>query len=166
LIKDIYSSFAEQQLVKNMATRPIRPTGVTVLSILAGLLGVLVLVVGIIAVAASALISQIIEYYAPLTAIPAAIIAGIIAIAGVIAIIVGALYLVVAYGLWIGAGWAWWLTLILSILGIIGGLLSLPSGIVLLIIYALIIWYFWQPYVKAYFGQAPARAVPPSPPPV
>lgn len=143
-----------------------RPTGVTVLSILAGILGILVLLVGIIAAAASAFIADIIESYAPLTAVPAGVISGILAIVGAVAIIIGILHIAVAYGMWIGAGWAWWLTIILSVLGIIGGLLTLPSGIVSLIIYALIVWYFWQPYVKAYFGQTPAPMAPPSPPPV
>lgn len=150
--------------MKDVAARPMRPTGVTVLSVLAGLLGLLALAGGIIAISASAFISQLVETYSPLTAIPAAILSGILAIAGGIAVIVGILYIAVAYGLWIGAGWAWWLTIILAILGVISGLLTLPGGIIPLIIYALIIWYFWQPSVKAYFGQGPAPTPPPAPP--
>lgn len=145
----------------------------SVLSILAGILGVLVLLGGIILVGASAFIADFIESNIPAGIIPGitgAFIAGILAILGAVAIIIGALHILVAYGLWVGAGWAWWLTMILAILGVIGGLLSLlgaaPSGIIALIIYGVIIWYFWQPYVKAYFGQAPAPAPPPSPPPV
>lgn len=146
-----------------------RPSGVSVLSILAGILGILALVGGIIVAAASTFITDIIESYAPTAVIPGmtgAFIAGILAIVGAVVIIIGILHILVAYGLWVGAGWAWWLTIILSILGIILGILSLPGGIVLLIIYAVIIWYFWQPYVKAYFGQARAPAPPPTPPPV
>lgn len=147
-----------------------RPSGVSALSILAGILGVLVLLVGIVAVVASAFLADIIESYASTTVLPvgmtAAFVAGIVAIIGTVVIIIGALYILVAYGLWVGAGWAWWLTMVLAILGVIGGLITLPSGIIALIIYAVIIWYFWQPYVKAYFGQARAPAPPPTPPPV
>ncbi len=69
-----------------------------------------------------------------------------------IAAVVGILALVDAYGLWVGAGWAWWLTIILSALGIIGGIISLPSGIISIIIDALIIYYFTRSYVKEFFG--------------
>jgi hypothetical protein len=147
-----------------------RPTGVTVLSILAGILGLLVLLVGIVAVGASAFIADLIESYASTVVLPvgvtATFLAGILAIIGTVVIIIGVLHILVAYGMWVGAGWAWWLTIILAILGVIGGLLTLPGGIITLIIYAVIIWYFWQPYVKAYFGQARAPAPPPTPPPV
>jgi hypothetical protein len=149
-----------------MATKPMRPVGVTVISILAGVLGALVLLLGVFALAASAIIAPLIETYAPMTALPATLLAGIIAVVGVIFAVVGILHLVVAYGIWVGAGWAWWLSIILAILGAIGGLLTLPSGVIATIIYALIIWYFMQPQVKAYFGQAPAPTPPPAPPPV
>lgn len=131
------------------------------------------MLVGIVAVAASAFIASFIESASTIAlpmGITAAFVAGIVAILGVVIIIIGAVHILVAYGLWIGAGWAWWLTMIIAILGVIGGLLSLlggaPSGIISLIIYGVIIWYFWQPYVKAYFGQARAPAPPPTPPPV
>ena len=150
-----------------MAAKPMRPVGVTVISILAGVLGALVLLLGIFALAASAIIADLIETYAPMTALPATLLAGIIAVAGVVFAVVGILHLVVAYGIWVGAGWAWWLSIVLAILGAIGGLLSFPNGIIATIIYALIIWYFMQRQVKAYFGQAPVQAPepPPAPPP-
>jgi hypothetical protein len=148
-----------------------RPSGVSVLSILAGILGVLALLVGVIALGASAFIAPFIEENLPVgfIGITGAFIATVLAILGVVVIIFGVLHILVAYGLWVGAGWAWWLTMVLAILGAIGGLLTLPGnivgGIIVLAIYVVIIWYFWQPYVKAYFGQARAPAPPPPPPP-
>jgi uncharacterized membrane protein (DUF2068 family) len=69
-----------------------------------------------------------------------------------VAAVLGILALVDAYGLWIGAGWAWWLTIILSALGIIGGILSLPGDIIAIFIDVLIIYYFTRSYVKEFFG--------------
>jgi hypothetical protein len=44
------------------------------------------------------------------------------------------------------------LTIILSALGIIIGIVSLPSGIITIVIDALIIYYFTRSYVKEFFG--------------
>jgi uncharacterized membrane protein (DUF2068 family) len=70
----------------------------------------------------------------------------------VVAAVMGILALIDAYGLWIGAGWAWWLTIILSALGIIVGIVSLPGGIISIFIDVLIIYYFTRSYVKEFFG--------------
>ena len=144
-----------------------RPTGVAVLAILSALGGVLSLigaaVLGILAGATSDFIESIVEQYGA-GAIPEAgefVAAMFMAIAAVAAII-GILLFIDAYGLWTGRSWAWWLTIILSVIGIILGLLSLPSGIIGIIIEVLIIYYFTRPHVKEFFGLA---APPPPPPP-
>jgi len=150
-----------------MAGTP-RPTGVSVLAILAAIGGILVLIggliLGILAGAMEEFIeSLIVEYGAGvIPGIGGFIEALLLAIAAV-AVIFGILYFIAAYGLWIGAGWAWWLTIILSILGIIGGILSLPGGIISIIIDGLIIYYFTRPHVKEFFGMA-APSPPPPPP--
>jgi len=150
-----------------MAGTP-RPTGVSVLAILAAIGGILVLIggliLGILAGAMEEFIeSLIVEYGAGvIPGIGEFIEALLLAIAAV-AVIFGILYFIAAYGLWIGAGWAWWLTIILSILGIIGGILSLPGGIISIIIDGLIIYYFTRPHVKEFFGMA-APSPPPPPP--
>jgi hypothetical protein len=150
-----------------MAGTP-RPTGVAVLAILAAIGGILCLigavVLGILSTEMATFIESIMEQYGAV-AIPGIgefIETIVLAIAAVVAI-VGILALIDAYGLWIGAGWAWWLTIILSILGIIGGILSLPGGIISIIIDVLIIYYFTRPYVKEFFGMA-ALSPPPPPP--
>jgi len=75
---------------------------------------------------------------------------------GVFLVVIGALALLVGWGLWTGKGWAWWLTVILQALNIVLSLASLALGelttIVSLIIAAIILYYFFKPHVKAYFG--------------
>ena len=145
-----------------------RPTGVAVLAILAaigGILGLIVAVVlGILSTEMATFIESVMEEYGAVVipGIGEFLEAVVLAIAAVIAI-VGILALIDAYGLWIGAGWAWWLTIILSILGIIGGIISLPGGIIGIIIDILIIYYFTRPHVKEFFGMA-APSPPPPPP--
>jgi len=144
-----------------------RPAGVAILSILAALGGIVFLigaaVLGILAGTWSEFIESIVEEYGA-GAIPGVggFVTGIIMAIAAVAAIAGILYLINAYGLWVGKSWAWWLTIILSVLGIIGGLLSLPVGIIGIIIYILIIYYFTRPHVKEFFGLA---APPPPPPP-
>lgn len=150
-----------------MAETP-RPTGVAVLAILAALGGILCLigaaVLGIIAGASSEFIESIIEQYGA-GSIPGVggFVAGIFMAIAAVAAIIGILYFIDAYGLWNGKSWAWWLTIILSVIGIIGGLISLPSGIISIIINILIIYYFTRPHVKEFFGLAAPH--PPPPPP-
>lgn len=59
---------------------------------------------------------------------------------------------IVAYGLWTGAGWGWWLYVALLALGIVSSVLSLPSGIVGIVINGLILYYMTRKRVKEYFG--------------
>ncbi len=149
-----------------MAETP-RPTGVAVLAILGALGGVLSLfgavVLGILAGTMSEFIESTIEEYGA-GAIPdiGGFVTGIIMVIAAVAAIMGILLFIDAYGLWTGKSWAWWLTIILSVIGIIGGLLSLPGGIIGIIIEVLIIYYFTRPHVKEFFGLA---APPPPPPP-
>lgn len=149
-----------------MAGTP-RPIGVTVLAILAAIGGILGLIgaifLGILSTEMAEFIESLIAEYGA-AAIPGVgefIGALVLAIAVVLAI-VGVFALIDAYGLWIGAGWAWWLTIILSILGIIAGITSLPGGIIGIVIDILIIYYFTRPHVKKFFGMA-APSPPPSP---
>jgi len=150
-----------------MAGTP-RPTGVAVLAILAAIGGILCLigavVLGILSTEMATFIESMMEQYGA-GAIPGIgeFIETIVLAIAAVAAIIGILALIDAYGLWIGAGWAWWLTIILSILGIIGGILSLPGGIISIIIDILIIYYFTRPYVKEFFGMA-APSPPPPPP--
>lgn len=149
-----------------------RPIGITILAILAGIFGILLVIGGVLVAALASVISELVEANASAFGFTgmgvdfgALFTAALVGIAA-IGVIFGVLHFAIAYGFWIGAGWSRWLAIVLSILGIIGGVIVLPSGIVLIGVYALILWYLMQPYVKTFFGQGPAPVSPPAPPPV
>ena len=109
-----------------------RPLGVTIIAILAILGGIGSLVGGIALV-------------------------GIIPVLGAALIIFGLAYFGVAYGLWKGLKWAWIITLIVTVIAFISGLGSIIVGnvgaVIPVIINGIIIYYLFQPNVKAYFGR-------------
>ncbi len=113
-----------------------RPLGVTIIAILAVIGG----------------IGSILSGFAIMAIIP---LLGIIF--GGLLIIIGLAYFVVAYGLWKGLNWAWNITLIVSVIGIIVGLGSIVVGNVgalfHLIVNVIVIYYLYRPNVKAYFGK-------------
>jgi uncharacterized membrane protein HdeD (DUF308 family) len=76
---------------------------------------------------------------------------------GFIFLALGVAYLVMAYGLWNGKRWAWTITLILSVIGIILAGVSIAAGnigsILSIIIQAVVIYYLYRPSVKVFFGK-------------
>ena len=76
---------------------------------------------------------------------------------GIVLVALGIAYLVMTYGLWIGRGWAWTITLILSAIGIVVALVSIAFGnvaaIVNVIIHGVVIYYLYRPNVKTFFGK-------------
>jgi hypothetical protein len=64
---------------------------------------------------------------------------------------------VVAYGLLKGLGWAWTVTVVLSIISIVFNVISVATGniaaIISIIISGIILYYLYRPHVKAYFGK-------------
>lgn len=113
-----------------MESQKHRPLGVTIIAILIIIGGILFLSSGL-----------------------ALLIIGI----GFLLIALGIAYFVMAYGLWNGRGWAWTITLILSVIGIIIAIVSIaPSNggtIINVIIYGIVIYYLYRPNVKAFFGK-------------
>jgi len=143
-------------------TTRVRPTGVTILAVLEFLIGFFSLLGGLVAVAGAAFVGLV--GVAALAVVALAL--------GVFLVIIGIFSLLIGYGLWTGKSWAWTVGVIFSILGIIGGIISLATGntgsIVGLILQVLIIYYLTRPYVKTYFGKGPATGatfVPPASPP-
>jgi uncharacterized membrane protein (DUF2068 family) len=85
------------------------------------------------------------------------------ALAGVmggVALIFGLISFLLAYGLLKGRGWAWTVSLVFAILGLIFGILQLVgspgSGVLQVIISAIIVYYLYRPNVKAFFGKGSA----------
>jgi uncharacterized membrane protein HdeD (DUF308 family) len=113
-----------------MESQKHRPLGVTIIAILTAVGGIVFLTSGVVL-----------------------LLIGI----GVIFLVIGVAFLVVAYGLWKGKGWAWTITLILSVIGIILAIISLAIGnagaIISIIIHGVVIYYLYRPNVKAFFGK-------------
>ena len=114
----------------DMESQKHRPLGVTIVAILTAIGGLIFLGSGLVL-----------------------LIVGI----GVILLALGIAYLVMAYGLWNGRGWAWTITLILSVIGIVVAIASIAAGnvsaIISIIIHAVVIYYLYRPNVKEFFGK-------------
>jgi hypothetical protein len=141
-----------------------RPTGVTIIAILNIIGGIIMLIGGIAAAAVGAVLPSLPISESDLSGVPPMFLgAGAIAI-GVILIIIGILSFVVAYGLLKGMGWAWTLTLVLSIISIVLNAISIASGnfggIISIIISAIIVYYLYRPHVKAFFGKGTGSSKP------
>jgi hypothetical protein len=96
--------------------------------------------------------------------IPQSFLGGIgIAIGGIL-LAMAIVSFVVAYGLLKGLGWAWTVTVILSIISIVLNALSIAAGnissIISIIISGIILYYLYRPHVKAYFGKGVSRSPP------
>jgi len=112
-----------------------RPLGVTIIAIL-------MIIVGILSIAGGAILFLL---------------------GGFVLVAVGIASIVVAYGLWKGKRWAWIITLILSVIGLISGIIYLALGkfqeIGHVIINGVIIYYLYRPNVKAFFGKMQPPAI-------
>jgi hypothetical protein len=160
-----------------------RPTGVTIIAIL-NIIGGIIMLFGAIALIAIGAILPTLppstfnqsELQANLTAgqgpitppsVPMfspSLFGGIgIAIGGVL-LALAIVSFVVAYGLLKGLGWAWTVTVILSIISIVLNAISIAAGniasIISVIISGIIIYYLYRPHVKAYFGKGVSRSPP------
>jgi lysylphosphatidylglycerol synthetase-like protein (DUF2156 family) len=144
----------------------VRPIGVTILAILEILGGLVELGIGGLLLVAAGFIGGIASQVPEVPNLPGigGLIAGIILFIGIVVVILGVLALIIAWGLWTGQGWAWTLALILAIVSLIFSILSLPGGIIGLLIDILILYYLTRPHVKAFFGKGPPTTAPPPPP--
>jgi len=130
---------------------PARPLGVTVLAILEFIFGSLALLLGLAFIAFAPFITSLLpSSQLPITLELLAGILGAAILAG------GAVALLIGWGLWMGKGWAWWLTVVIYTLNLLSSLVALSrgdaTGMIPLLISALILYYFFKPSVKEYFG--------------
>ena len=68
-------------------------------------------------------------------------------------VLVGVIGLVAAWGLWLGRGWAWILALVIFIIGIIMDLVTLPTGIVGVVIDAIVLYLLMRPDTRRFCGK-------------
>ena len=132
-----------------------RPLGVSILAILTMLFGVLTIVVGLGLLALAALGSAFIPAGLP------GFISGLLAVFGAVLILFGLIAIAAGIGLWRLRSWAWWLTIIVSVLSIISGALTL--SFVTVGLWLLILIYLFV--VRQHFGiGAPVGPAMPQPP--
>ncbi len=153
-----------------------RPTGVTIVAILRIIGGIILLAGGIGLVTIAPFVSQLsvgnisggvsnngVQVTPNGTNInlpnntPFILFGGLIIAIGSILIILGIASFVVAWGLLKGKGWAWTVTIIITIISLVFNGVSIASGnigaIVGMIIDGVIIYYLYRPNVKSYFGR-------------
>jgi hypothetical protein len=159
-----------------------RPTGVTIISILVIISGVVLLFGGLSLIGAGAL------FYITSTDVsnntsgfyPMAPFFGIAFLSiGSILLIIGIVYIIMSYGLLKGKGWAWSITIIVTIISIVIQIISgftnsiitstitnhansiitsTLGPIIGIAINIIILYYLYRPHVKAFFGK-PSNAV-------
>ena len=161
-----------------------RPLGVTIIAILNIIGGVIMLIFGIGLITLGALLptlppsvfnqSQIEgNFTAGQVPIPAgappmalqSLFGGVGIAFGAVLVALAIVSFIVAYGLLKGRGWAWTVTLILSIISIVWNAITIATaanfgGIISIIISAVIIYYLYRPHVKAFFGKGVSRPPP------
>jgi hypothetical protein len=125
-----------------------RPTGITVLAILAAIGGVFGILGGLALIGVGTVVAS------------SSGLGGLAAILGLIALAYGILSLVLAYGFWTLQPWAWTLGVGLEVAGIVINVLqyinntsALGGTIFSIAINAIVLWYLYQPNVKAAFGR-------------
>jgi hypothetical protein len=120
-----------------------RPTGITILAVLSGIAGVLMAIAGI-----------------GLFVLGAVAFGGLGALLGIAFLAVAALYLAFCVGALQMKPWAWPLGVVGAVASIILSALQLLGGdvsqIISIGIAAAILYYLWQPGIKAAFGQTSA----------
>ena len=131
-----------------------RPTGVTILAILSAIGGILVILGGVALLGLGAIAGSA----------GAGGLGGLAAIFGIAFLALGVAELVLAYGFWGLKPWAWTLGIGLAVISlalvVVQALLSgnivgsLTSSIITIVIWAVVIWYLWQPQIKAAFGRS------------
>jgi len=128
-----------------------RPFGITLLAVLHVLQAIVFFLGGIALIALGALLRR--GFFGVHR-----LLGGAASLIGVVVIVLGLLYLVLAWGLWSGKGWAWIVSLILAALGIIISLILLLRGglgtLIVLILDIIIIYYLLTPRVRTFFGES------------
>ncbi len=96
---------------------------------------------------------------AALGAVIAGPIGGVIGLAlGFVLIIIGIIEILLGIGCFKAWGWVWTVGVIITIISLVMGIITLfsdwMSGLISIIISAIILWYLFQANVKAYFGKS------------
>jgi hypothetical protein len=118
-------------------TRRSRPLGITIIAIIMAIQGILGIIGGIMLLAGGAG-------------------AGAMGV-GIFTLILGVLYLILAWGLWTLQAWAFWTTVVIEVIALINGILGLVGGqmgvglLSLILPIIILIYLFADPNVRAAF---------------
>lgn len=141
--------------------RPPRPIGIAILTALQIISGIMDIIIGILLILGYAVFSLFVG---------GGFIATGLLLLGMVAFILGIFSFVLAYGLWTGRSWAWELSIIGAVIGLVLGILGLVfTGLTLLslayiapiVLYAIILVYLNTRNVKAFFGRMGGIVFPP-----
>ncbi len=126
-----------------MAEGASRPVLITVLGVLKIIGAIILIIAGILG---GTFIAEIIqELYGNWGALTGGIIGGTLVVSGIIE-------LVLAIGFFKGWKIVWYITVILYVVNAVMGILSFPAGLIGTAIYIILVWYFFRPEVKDWFG--------------
>ena len=140
-----------------MAVAGARPTGATVISVIEGIIGVLALLAGLLFMVGMSVVGGLANNQPNAQGL-GGVFAGVGIVFGVIIILIGLLYLAIAYGVWKARSWSWMLGMIVSIIAIVFGVLGLSGGvsvgsIISLALPIIVVYFLWQPEVKRWLGR-------------
>ncbi len=129
-----------------------RPTGVLLLAVLYVIEGLLMLLGALAMLMAGAFVGAVGDSVG--VGGFTGIFEAVAMVIGVFLLILGLLAFLVAWGLYAGKGWARVVAIVLAVLSLIGGLASIGSitGIIEVVLAILILYYLFQPRVKAYYA--------------
>ncbi len=127
-----------------------RPMGITILAVLSAIGGVFGILGGIALLGLGALAA----------AVGAGPLGGLAGLVGLATIIIGVADLALAYGFWMTLPWAWMVGIVLAIASIVVAVLEFLTGyssilsvLVSIVVSGIILYYLYQPSIKALFGQ-------------
>ncbi|MDH5363086.1 MAG: hypothetical protein OEW84_07210 [Aigarchaeota archaeon] len=149
-----------------------RPLGVAILAVLDIIAGILAALVGLLSVIAGGFLWAYLETFIGPPGAIGGFLGAIVTAIGVVILVIGAISIVLGWALWGGKEWARILSIILSVIGMLFGLLVLfvaigaggLFGIVIIAVHVIVIYYLTRPSVKAFFAQQVARPAPAGPP--
>lgn len=136
-----------------------RPMGATVISVIEAILGVLGILLALAAIGLGSIAGGLVgSSGVEGGAAAAGVLAGLGFVFGLIALLIALLYLAIAYGVWKGRGWSWMLGVVVSVIGLVFGVLGLTGGVTVSSIISLalpivVLYYFMQPEVKRWLGR-------------
>jgi hypothetical protein len=136
-----------------------RPMGATVISVIEAILAAFLLLGALALIGLGGVAGGLVGSSGDPNAVGVgAILAGAGFVFGIIFLVIGLLYVAIAYGVWKGRPWSWMLGVVVSVIGLVFAVLGLTGGITVSNIISLalpivVLYYFMQPDVKRWLGR-------------